>query len=405
MRELLSRDASGPIDCSVLIPVLNEERHIAAAISAMRRQRFSGNLEFLVADGGSTDRTGEILAELARLDPRIRILENARGGTPSGLNVALAHARGRWVVRMDAHTEYPEDYIALGVARLAHGDTRWVSGPPIPAGDGRVSRAVALALSTPLGRGGSRKWAAEPRTTAPEYELDAGVFGGVWDRSTVLEYGGWDERWLRNQDSEMAGRFHARGERLVCVPGMAAHYRPRDSLRSLWKQYFEYGMFREQTAVRHPQTMRRSHLPAPALSVSVLAAVASPKPLRRIARVGVALYLVVLAHAGVEAARRTDRPGDAAMVPVVLAAMHTAHGAGAWVGAIRHGPPLAGIARALGLRRLARLAPARSTVYAPSLDEAAGGRLALLPLPSPGVEPWPGAAAELDMPRTRRQAS
>ena len=102
--------------------------------------------------------------------------------------------------------------------RLRRGDTRWVSGPQVATGDGPVSRAVALALRTPLGRGGSRKWGTSDGAVTEEYELDSGVFAGVWERDTLLEYGGWDEGWPRNQDSEMAGRFLARGERLICLP-------------------------------------------------------------------------------------------------------------------------------------------------------------------------------------------
>src|SRR5215471_15789892 len=109
------------------MPVLNEERHIEASVAAMRGQTFDGPMEFLLIDGGSTDRTLEILRDLAAEDPRIRILSNPRRTTPSGLNVGLAHARGRWVARMDAHTEYHADYVALGVQRLARGGTRWVS--------------------------------------------------------------------------------------------------------------------------------------------------------------------------------------------------------------------------------------------------------------------------------------
>src|ERR1017187_5163425 len=89
------------IDCSVLVPVLNEERDIAASVAAMLEQRFSGGIEFLLVDGGSTDRTRELLCQLARSDDRIRLLENPRGMTPSALNIALRHARGRWVARMD----------------------------------------------------------------------------------------------------------------------------------------------------------------------------------------------------------------------------------------------------------------------------------------------------------------
>src|ERR1017187_3969399 len=94
------------VACSVLMPVLNEERHIEGSVAAMCRQRFRGELEFLIVDGGSTDRTLEIVRGLAREDTRIRLLANPRRVTSSGLNVALGSARGRWVARMDAHAEY-----------------------------------------------------------------------------------------------------------------------------------------------------------------------------------------------------------------------------------------------------------------------------------------------------------
>jgi succinoglycan biosynthesis protein ExoA len=367
--------AEDEVDCSVLVPVLNEERHIVATVGAMRKQRFPGRLEFLVADGGSGDRTRAILEDLAREDPRIRVLENPRRIAASGLNVALRHARGRWIARMDAHTSYPDNYVALGVRRLARGDAKWVSGPPIATGDGPVSRAVALALRTPLGRGGSRKWASSRGKADDEYPLDAGVFAGVWKRETLLDFGGWDEEWVCNQDSEMAARFLARQERLICVPAMAAEYVPRNSIGALWRQYLRYGEFREKTAVRHPHSMRRSHLLAPGIVVASLTAIAGPRPLRRVARAGVSLYAIALAAAAARVTGEAEEPADAALVPVVLATMHFAHGMGAFRGARRYGPPLSAISGALGMARMAqRLAPRPADVYAPSLlEEVARG--------------------------------
>jgi succinoglycan biosynthesis protein ExoA len=348
--------------------VLNEERQITASVTAMLRQRFPGRIEFLLVDGGSTDRTPELLRDLAKADDRIRLLENPRRLTPSGLNIALRHARGRWVARMDAHTEYPEDYLAQGVERLKRGDTRWVAGPQVAKGHGPVSSAVALALQTPLGRGGSRRWGHADASAGAEYELDSGVFTGVWNRETVLQYGGWDERWIRNQDAEMAGRFLANGERLVCVPSMAATYTPRNTLSSLWRQYFQWGEFRDMTAVRHPHTLRRSHLLTPGLPVAAAAAVAAPRTMRRAARRGLGLYVAALAAAGVKGARDAEQPRDAVLVPVVLAVMHLGNGLGMLTGAVRHGPPLHAIAATLGLDGLvSRLATPPNDVYAPSL--------------------------------------
>ncbi len=366
------------IDCSVLVPVLNEERYIEASVDAMRRQRFPGELEFLFADGGSTDETRQILERLAREDPRIRVLDNPSGTVSSGLNVCLGHARGRYALRMDAHTVYPDDYALLGVQRLARGDTRWVSGPQIPTGHGPVSRAVALALSGAIGRGGSRKWGAQGARDGAEFELDTGVFAGVWERSTLLRYGGWDERWPRNSDSEMAARFLADGERLVCLPAMGADYVPRDRLRTLWTQYLGYGEFRARTSLAHPHSMRASHLLAPAVVAAGAAAVVAPRPLRRLARAATALYAATLVTAGIRSRAAAQSPGDAALVPVVLLVMHVGHGLGQMFGWVRYGPPLGALAAVCHLDALVELAPspAQCPVYAPSLQAAAAASAA-----------------------------
>jgi succinoglycan biosynthesis protein ExoA len=358
----------GDIDCSVLVPVLNEERYIEASVEAMRRQRFPGELEFLFADGGSTDRTRELLEHLALEDPRIRVLRNPSGTVSSGLNVALGHARGRWALRMDAHTVYPDDYALLGVRRLSQGGTRWVSGPQVPKGHGSVSRAVALALAGPIGRGGSRKWGQPATREGAEFDLDTGVFAGVWERATLLEFGGWDERWPRNSDSEMAARFLSRGERLICLPAMAAEYVPRDRLAGLWRQYFGYGEFRARTSRRHPGSMRASHLLAPAVVVVAALAIVAPRRLRRAARLGQAVYGVSLVGAGVRSVAAADSPSDAALVPVVLLVMHFAHGLGQMYGWLRYGPPLAALASLCGWDGAVDLTtPAPEPVYAPSL--------------------------------------
>src|SRR4051794_5748791 len=114
-------DATSPRDehvaASVLVPVLNEERHIRTTVAAMQSQRLDGRLEFLFMDGRSDDATRAILEELAAGDPRIRVLDNPKRRTTDALNIGLANARGEYVVRMDAHGIYPPDYIALGIDR------------------------------------------------------------------------------------------------------------------------------------------------------------------------------------------------------------------------------------------------------------------------------------------------
>jgi hypothetical protein len=173
----------------------------------------------------------------------------------------------------------------------------------------------------------------------------------------------------------MAGRFLAEGEKLICLEAMGAWYVPRDSLRALWRQYLRYGEFREKTALRHPQTMRRSHLLAPGVVATSLVALAAPRPLRRVARMGLGLYAGALAGAAVSVTGGAQERGDVLCVPAVLAVMHFAHGSGALLGVRRYGPPLAALARVLGFGEWARrLAPPPERVFAPSLfsDGASG---------------------------------
>ena len=234
--------------------------------------------------------------------------------------------------------------------------------------------------------GRSRKWVAH-HGPGQEYDLDSGVFAGVWERATLLEYGGWDEHWVRNQDSEMAGRFLARGESLKLIPEMAAAYVPRDSLPGLARQYHGYGRYRMKTAVRHPHTMRRSHLLAPGGRERTLAtAVVGPRPLRPARAGGVGGYVAALAvRRGSGARREPSGPADAATVPAALAAMHLGWGTGALREALRRGPPwrrrwLAGSRRLPSAWRrrpsafcaLARARTGRADVWAPPPDERAG---------------------------------
>jgi succinoglycan biosynthesis protein ExoA len=358
------------VDISVLVPVRGEERHIRETVAAMRAQRFEGSVELLFADGRSEDRTREILLELAADDPRIRVLDNPRRRTASGLNVCLREARGEYVARMDAHTFYSDRYLAAGVERLRRGDTEWVSGPAVPRPVGAISRAVALALASWLGRGGSRKWSEDP-ASASERELDTGVFGGVWRRETVLRAGGWDERWPINQDSEMASRFLRRGARLVCLPEMAGYYVPRDSLTALARQYFRYGFYRARTFRRHPQSLRRSHLIAPALACVLLAAAIAPGALRRAARLALAVYLASVAATGAGVASDGGKRSEGALLLAVLPTMHLGWGFGTLAGTLRFGPPTAALGRLLGRPARASVTDDAERVYAPSLHERA----------------------------------
>jgi succinoglycan biosynthesis protein ExoA len=329
---------AGVYECevSVLIPVLNEQAALRTAATAMLAQRLDGRAEFLFIDGGSTDDSPAILTELAAADDRVRVLPNPAQRTPQALNIGLAAARGEFVARMDAHTIYPERYLAKGVERLRRDDVAWVSGPQLAVGTNAGSTRVARALSAPFGRGGARYRDA----LATEHEVDSG-FTGMWRRSTLLAYGGWDEEWLNDQDLELAARIRKNGGRIVCIPEMAAEYVPRDTLPRLARQYFRYGTYRVKTSQRHPETLRPSQLLPPVVVVALAGSALAPgRRLRLVARLAAITYAAGLV---VSAARAAERLSEIATLPAVWSTMHVSYGAGFVRGCARYGPPLRAI--------------------------------------------------------------
>jgi GT2 family glycosyltransferase len=358
-----SHPPDSAVDISVLVPVLNEGRHVRETVRAMQEQRFDGRIEFLFADGASTDDTKAVLQELAREDDRIVVLDNPARTTPAGLNVCLAHARGEFAARMDAHTLYPTDYLAVGVERLREGGAAWVAGPQVAEARGPVSRGVALGLRSWLGRGASRRWG---HTDADgEYELDTGVFTGVWRRETLLRFGGWDERWPINQDAEMAARFLERDERIVGVPAMAARYFPRESWGSLARQYRRYGTYRALTALHHPTSLRPTNLLSPGLALAAICALGGPRPLRGLARAGLGGYGMALA---VASARPLVEEGPGALaMPAALATMHLSYGFGFLAGCVRFGVPVQALVHASPLSPDGAGPTHQPPVHAPSL--------------------------------------
>jgi succinoglycan biosynthesis protein ExoA len=324
----------GAVDVSVLVPVLNEAAQLPETVAAMLAQDFAGTFELLFVDGRSEDATVAVLTELARHDPRIRILDNPGRTVTHGLNVGLRAARGTYVARMDAHTTYPSGYLRSGVQRLRQGDVAWVTGPQIPRGRGRWSRSVATALAGGLGRGASEKWQAAGEDAPQEWELTTSVFTGVWLRSTLDELGGWDPAWVVNEDSEMAARVLARGGRIVCRSDMGALYTPRDSLRGLARQYWRYGSFRARTLVRHPSSCGPLRASVALLPVG-LASALMPGPAGWPGRALLALYALAIVA---QVVRLRPPAKEAGRLAAVLVTMHLSWGLAFLQSALRTAP-------------------------------------------------------------------
>jgi len=143
---------------TAVIPMRNEAGHIAKCLESILNTSLpASELEILVVDGMSTDRSRDIVAECAAIHGSIRLLDNPAQIVPIGLNIGICEARGRVIVIIGAHCEYPQDYLLTCVQELQRTGADVVGGTLItnPGADTLVARGVALMTGHPFGVGGS----------------------------------------------------------------------------------------------------------------------------------------------------------------------------------------------------------------------------------------------------------
>jgi succinoglycan biosynthesis protein ExoA len=254
---------------SVILPVLNEEKHLAESIRAILSQKYLGKFEVILALGPSRDATNAIAATLAAEDSRVILVDNPTGRTAAGLNIALARSSQEVVVRVDAHAEIPNDYLTLVVESLRESGAVNVGGIMGAEGVTLFEEAVAAAMRSPFGVGGSRFHIGG----RPGYVET--VYLGAFIRQAVVDVGGFDERFVRAQDWELNYRLRQNGGKIYFDPRLHVTYRPRPNYRKLATQYFEYGRWRRVIARKYPETINYRYLAPPlALIGTVLSLIA-----------------------------------------------------------------------------------------------------------------------------------
>jgi succinoglycan biosynthesis protein ExoA len=320
---------------SVVVPVLNEERHLEAAVTKVLEQDYPGSIEVVLAVGPSRDRTAEVAARLAAGDARVHVVDNPTGRTPAGLNAAIKGSTGDVVVRVDAHSELSPGYVAKAVEALLRTDADNVGGVMLAQGRTPFERAVARAMRSRLGIGGARF-----HVGGEEGEAET-VYLGVFKRATLDRLGGFDEHFHRAQDWELNHRIRLSGGTIWFSPDLWVTYRPRSTWKALALQFFRTGRWRRQVTRRYPETASLRYLAPPVTvvaiaagtAVGVVGAVTGPWWLR-LGLIAPAGYVVaVLAGSQVVAAGPIEGqpPADAkerAWLPVVVATMHLTWGAG-----------------------------------------------------------------------------
>ncbi len=305
---------------SVIMPVLAEERHLAAAVGRVLAQEYPGTLDVVLAVGPSRDRTQEVADRLAAADPRVRVVANPSGRTPDALNAAIAASRAEVVVRVDGHAELSDGYIRTAVTELRRVGADNVGGIMDAQGVTDFERAVAAAMRSKIGVGNARF-----HVGGGAGEADT-VYLGVFRRSTLLAVGGYDSHFARAQDWEMNHRIRERGGLVWFTPELTVTYRPRGTLRALARQYFNYGRWRRVVAARHEGTINLRYLAPPAMVLGTSAASLLGLVWRPALAVPAA-YAAAITVGGL-ASSAGEAPGVRARMPLVLGVMHWCWGIG-----------------------------------------------------------------------------
>jgi succinoglycan biosynthesis protein ExoA len=260
----------------IVVPCLNEAKHLPELLARLLADPGAAEALIVVADGGSTDDSPQIVAELSRSENRLELLPNPLKIQGAGVNAAVRQfAAGRtWLVRIDAHADYPADYVARLVQAAETTGAASVVVPLATRGEGCFQIAAAVAQNSKIGTGG-----AVHRVGGASGWIDHGHHA-LMRIEDFVAVGGYDETFSHNEDAELDIRLAKAGGRIWMQADLAVGYYPRATPGALFRQYFQYGRGRARTVRRHGARLKlRQAAPlavAPAVGLAILSLLLIP---------------------------------------------------------------------------------------------------------------------------------
>jgi len=314
---------------TVIMPVRNEQSHLVGAVESVLSQNYPGNLEITLALGPSVDETDKVAKDLAARHPNIKLIENPKGLTTSGLNLAIALSTSDVIVRVDAHSEIASNYIARGVEILKETGSVLVGGVMSAVGKTPIQKAVACGYGSRFGLGGGSYHLGGKAGQAESAYL------GIFDAKALKAVGGYDEKIIRGEDWDIAQRLKELGGKVWFSPELVVKYWPRSNIKALAWQFYSTGVWRGELTRRAPgKASIRYFLPPLALLLLVdlilLAILGLIGELDLI--IPIAVYLLVLSFASATAKQLGIL--DRLAIFIALPVMHLSWASGFWVGLV-----------------------------------------------------------------------
>lgn len=322
---------SDKIIVSVVMPVYNEEKYIEKCVDSLLEQDYPADrMEWIFVDGCSSDKTVELLEGYAEKYPDlIRVLNNPDKIVPYAMNIGISQSRGKYIVRLDAHADYAEDYISKCVYYLENTDAENVGGVAETKAEGFMGNAIAKMLSSKFGVGNSQF-----RINGESGYVDTVPFG-AFRREVFTKYGGYDERLVRNQDNEMNFRIRKNGGKIYMSDEINLSYYCRDSVKGISDMARKNGMWNIITMKLCPGSMSLRHF-IPFLFVASILGLGVMGVLCNIflilLGIELALYLTLDIYFS---AKKAGSLKELFTLVALFPMFHIAYGTGSFIGLIR----------------------------------------------------------------------
>ena len=321
---------------SVIIPCRNEEKFIGKCLdSVIANDYLKDNIEILVIDGMSDDKTREILKDYSQKYNFIRMIDNPKKFTPFALNIGVKNAKGEIIIRLDAHSIYNKDYISKCIKYLKEYEVDNVGGiwKIMPSEKTLINKAIVLASSSFFGAGN-----AHYRTGYSKgLKFVDTVFGGCYKKEVFKKIGLYNENLIRSQDMEFNLRLKKAGGKILLVPEIVTRYYPKSTLKEFFKHNFLDGIWTIYPLKFGLSLKLRHYIPFVFIFSLIVPLTLSVffKPMIYLFLFIISLYLFTSLFFSISIAIKEKNFGFVFLLPLAFACRHFGYGLGSLIGLIK----------------------------------------------------------------------
>lgn len=315
---------------SVICPIYNEEKYIGSFIKSILKQDYpKEDMEILLVDGRSKDKTREIILEFEEKNPCIHLVDNPQQTVPYAMNYGIEYAKGDIIIRLDAHAEYPSYYFSVLAQRLNELEgAENVGGVcvTLPCNNTATAISVAECLSNKFGMGNSYF-----RVGAKEIMSVDTVPFGCFRKSLFKRIGQYDTDMIRNQDDELNGRIIKNGGKIYLLPDVKIKYFARDKISKVRRMFYQYGLYKPlaNKKLGAPATIRQFFPLLFVLGLVFGLILSLIFPILFPFYLGViVLHLLIGVIEGIKSAKKTGCAGCIWIMPYIFMNMHISYGVG-----------------------------------------------------------------------------